>query len=100
MENGRGKVPHDPSLPFASTFSGKSLLPVPFVLYRDTTFINNIGCGKTDVSVHFSYTFYLSAEDSQYFGFNTHTHTHYTCAYDSGDVDLVKRCWVFLSECH
>lgn len=22
VENGRGKVPHDPSLPFASTFSG------------------------------------------------------------------------------
>lgn len=24
VENGRGKVPHDPSLPFASTFSGLS----------------------------------------------------------------------------
>lgn len=24
VENGRGKVPHDPSLPFASTFSGMS----------------------------------------------------------------------------
>lgn len=24
VENGRGKVPHDPSLPFASTFNGTS----------------------------------------------------------------------------
>lgn len=24
VENGRGKVPHDPNLPFASTFGGMS----------------------------------------------------------------------------
>lgn len=26
MENGRGRCPHDPKLPFASTFTGMSLL--------------------------------------------------------------------------
>lgn len=29
VENGRGKVPHDPSLPFASTFNGKSSVVLP-----------------------------------------------------------------------
>lgn len=29
VENGRGKVPHDPSLPFASTFSGMSHIIFP-----------------------------------------------------------------------
>uniref|UniRef100_A0A674MWE2 Sema domain, immunoglobulin domain (Ig), short basic domain, secreted, (semaphorin) 3bl n=1 Tax=Takifugu rubripes TaxID=31033 RepID=A0A674MWE2_TAKRU len=49
VENGRGKVPHDPSLPFASTFSGGELytgLTADF-LGRDSVIFRSMGSRST-----------------------------------------------------
>ncbi|XP_029012335.1 sema domain, immunoglobulin domain (Ig), short basic domain, secreted, (semaphorin) 3bl isoform X1 [Betta splendens] len=49
VENGRGKVPHDPSLPFASTFSGGELytgLTADF-LGRDSVIFRSLGSRST-----------------------------------------------------
>uniref|UniRef100_A0A8C9YIT8 Sema domain, immunoglobulin domain (Ig), short basic domain, secreted, (semaphorin) 3bl n=1 Tax=Sander lucioperca TaxID=283035 RepID=A0A8C9YIT8_SANLU len=49
VENGRGKVPHDPSLPFASTFSGDELytgLTADF-LGRDSVILRSMGGRST-----------------------------------------------------
>uniref|UniRef100_A0A667XF90 Sema domain, immunoglobulin domain (Ig), short basic domain, secreted, (semaphorin) 3bl n=1 Tax=Myripristis murdjan TaxID=586833 RepID=A0A667XF90_9TELE len=49
VENGRGKVPHDPSLPFASTFSGGELytgLTADF-LGRDSVIFRSMGGRST-----------------------------------------------------
>uniref|UniRef100_A0A8D3AGJ2 Sema domain, immunoglobulin domain (Ig), short basic domain, secreted, (semaphorin) 3bl n=1 Tax=Scophthalmus maximus TaxID=52904 RepID=A0A8D3AGJ2_SCOMX len=49
VENGRGKVPHDPSLPFASTFSGGELytgLTADF-LGRDSVILRSMGGRST-----------------------------------------------------
>ncbi|XP_023281419.1 semaphorin-3G isoform X1 [Seriola lalandi dorsalis] len=49
VENGRGKVPHDPSLPFASTFSGGELytgLTADF-LGRDSVILRSLGARST-----------------------------------------------------
>lgn len=51
VESGRGKVPHDPSFPFTSTFSGKSqfifhmcLSPYYFVYGMLTVSVDHMGC--------------------------------------------------------
>ncbi|XP_061841507.2 sema domain, immunoglobulin domain (Ig), short basic domain, secreted, (semaphorin) 3bl isoform X2 [Nerophis lumbriciformis] len=49
VENGRGKIPHDPSLPFASTFSGGELftgLTADF-LGRDSVIFRSLGGRST-----------------------------------------------------
>lgn len=42
VENGRGKVPHDPSFPFASTFSGMSQIVFPVFLDEFSQFQQEI----------------------------------------------------------
>ena len=51
VENGRGKVPHDPSFPFASTFSGMSRVVLPVFLHDFSQFQREICVALNNIIV-------------------------------------------------